>query len=91
MTMEVDKSKEVREVKVTLVYNLDEDTVNIDSGFLALGFKDPIGYTAKLIEMALEKWIVEKIGVNCPKCEIPINPEWNFCPECGWTWKEKNG
>jgi hypothetical protein len=88
MGMEAE-SKEVREVKVTLVYNLDEDAVYIDSGFFALGFKDPIGYTAKLMEMALEKWIIEKIGISCPECDIQIDPEWNFCPQCGWSWKEE--
>jgi hypothetical protein len=85
--MEKESSK--REVKVTLVYDLEHDTVNIDSGFFNSDFKDPIGYTAKLIEMSLEKWILEKIGMECPNCDIKIDPEWNFCPQCGWSWKKE--
>jgi hypothetical protein len=49
------------------------------------GFKDPIGYTAQLIQMGLEKWIREKVGISCPNCDREFKEGWSYCPNCGWN------
>jgi hypothetical protein len=76
--------------KVGIIIEFDlntEEITNIKSDFMveSYEFKDPIGYTAKLLQMALEKWVREKIGVFCPECDTPIDEGWKFCPECGWN------
>lgn len=80
-----------REVKVTIIFDLDSEECEIESGFedSRYGFNDPIDYTAKLLQMALEKWIREKIGIVCPACGKDFEDDWNFCPECGYTLLEK--
>lgn len=79
-------------VEVVITYDLDNEDIEIKSGFMnnPEGFKDPIGYTSHLIELALEKWIREKIGITCPECGTELNPEWDYCPKCSWSWRIKN-
>lgn len=75
-------------IEVTIGFNTDKEEIEyIKSDFLnnEYSFKDPIGYTAKLIEMGLEYWIREKIGVFCPECEVELQQGWSFCPSCGWS------
>ena len=86
--MEDKKQEGKRTLEVIIGFNVeDEDIEYIKSDFLkeSYGFKDPIGYTAKLIELALEKWIREKIGLFCPSCEEQLEEDWVFCPKCGWN------
>lgn len=78
--------KEIVEIKI--IYDLNNDTINVISGFENNDFEDPIGNTTRLIELGLEKWIIEKVGLYCPKCEIKMQPSWEFCPQCGWSWRE---
>lgn len=84
-----DEKKNVKgTIEVIIGFNLnDEEIEYIKSEFFneSYGYKDPIGYTAKLIEMALEKWIREKIGIFCPKCEEEMKENWIYCPNCGWS------
>lgn len=75
-------------VEVVIGFNLDTDEIAyIKSDFMdnKTEYKDPIGYTAMLMEMALTKWIREKIGVFCPQCDKELNEDWVFCPNCGWN------
>jgi hypothetical protein len=75
-------------IKVVIGFNRTSEEIDyIDSDFMkeGEGFKDPIGYTAKLIQMGLEKWIREKIGISCPKCDGEFKEGWQFCPNCGWN------
>ena len=80
-----------RVVAVILNYDLDTEELVIDSGFEAIGlaFKDPIGYTTHLLQMALEKWIREKVGMICPGCSIEMDETWDYCPKCGYTLLEE--
>jgi hypothetical protein len=74
-------------VEVTIGFNVEKEEIEyIKSDFMEEKneFKDGIGYTAQLIEMGLEKWIREKIGIFCPECSIELQEEWTFCPNCGW-------
>ena len=82
-----DGVKENRVVTVTLSYGLDTDKLTIDSQFenTKLDFKDPIGYTTHLLQMALEKWIREKVGMVCPSCSLEMNEDWDWCPKCGYS------
>lgn len=82
------KPNEIIEVKI--IYDMNTDEVVVKSGFENGQFDDPVGSTLRLIEYGLEKWIVERVGLFCPNCEIKIQPEWSLCPSCGWTWREKN-
>jgi len=88
-----DETEAKRTIEVIIGFNLDKEEIEyIKSDFLneVYGYKDPIGYTAKLIEMGLEKWIREKIGIFCPNCDETLEENWSFCPECGWSSVEKN-
>jgi len=80
-----------REVVVALKFNLDTEKLEIDSGFkdTGLAFKDPIGYTTHLLQMALEKWIREEVGMICPGCSIEMAEDWDYCPKCGYTLLEE--
>ncbi len=81
-----------RTIEVIIGFNLnDEEIEYIKSEFFneAYGYKDPVDYTAKLIEMALEKWIREKIGIFCPECSVQMQEDWVFCPSCGWSTEER--
>jgi hypothetical protein len=83
--MAVDKK---RVLEVIIGFNAtDEEIEYIKSDFMneSYGFKDPIGYTAKLIQMGLEHWIREKIGIFCPECDSEMKEGWKYCPECGWS------
>jgi len=83
-----DKIEKKRTVEVIIGFNINDEKVEyIKSDFMneKYGFKDPIGYTAKLIEMSLETWIREHIGLFCPECDIELNENWKYCPECGWN------
>ena len=85
MTEDISKK---RIIEVVIGFDATEEKVDyIKSDFMdeSFGFKDPVGYTAKLIEMALENWIREKIGIFCPECDFELNEGWKFCPECGWS------
>lgn len=88
----IDPNKDdTREVSVVLTYNLDTDELVIDSGFENSGmvFKDPIEYTTHLLQMGLEKWIREKVGMVCPSCSVDMDESWDFCPKCGYTLLEE--
>jgi hypothetical protein len=77
-----------RTFEVIIGFNANKEEIEyIKSDFLIekYGFKDPIGYTAKLIQMGLEKWIREKIGIFCPECSVKMQEGWIYCPECGWS------
>ena len=83
-----DKKSDKKTIDVTVGFNVnDEEIEYIRSDFFkeSYGYKDPIGYTAKLLQMALEKWIREKIGIFCPECESKLEEDWIFCPNCGWS------
>lgn len=74
--------------EVIIGFNANKEEIEyIKSDFLneEFGFKDPIGYTAKLIQMGLETWIRDKIGIFCPSCEVELQENWIFCPNCGWS------
>lgn len=76
-------------ITVKVSFDDDNDKLTIESDFMNKdGFKNPENDTLKLLQMAMEKWIIDKIGLYCPKCEIKIKPEWSYCPNCGWTWRE---
>jgi hypothetical protein len=76
-----------RTVSVTLTYNLNTEDLSIDSEFETSGlvFSDPIGYTTHLIQMGLEKWIREKVGMVCPNCSAEMDETWDWCPKCGYS------
>ena len=79
---------EKRIIDVTIGFNANDETIEyINSDFMneKYGFKDPIGYTAKLIQMGLEHWIRKEIGIFCPECDSEIKEDWKYCPECGWS------
>lgn len=79
-------------IEVVIGFNANREEIEyIKSDFLneEFGYKDPIGYTAKLIQMGLEKWLREKIGIFCPECEAQLEEGWAFCPSCGWSSNEK--
>lgn len=78
---------DVRKISVTLTYDLNTDELDIDSGFENKGivFADPIGYTTHLLQMGLEKWIREKVGMICPNCSLQMNEDWDWCPKCGYS------
>lgn len=82
----MNKNKDVIEVVVGFDIN-EEEISYIKSDFMKeeLGFKDGVGYTAKLLGMAMEKWIRENIGIFCPECNNKIEEKWSFCPNCGWS------
>ena len=84
------KEKDNRIVIVTLTYGLDTDKLKIDSQFEnpKFDFKDPIGYTSHLLQMALEKWIRERVGMVCPNCSLEMNEDWDWCPKCGYSLVE---
>lgn len=80
------KKEEKRTIEVVIGFNADDEEIEyIKSDFFEFEYKDPIGYTAKLIQMGLEKWIREKIGIFCPNCEAELQENWVFCPNCGWS------
>lgn len=84
----VEEEKTKRIIEVVIAFNADKEEIEfIKSDFLdeKYGYKDPIGYTAKLIQMGLETWIREKIGIFCPECDSQMNEGWSFCPNCGWS------
>lgn len=85
------KSDEKRMISVILNWNLDTEELDIESGFeeTGLAFKDPIGYTTHLLQMGLEKWIREKVGMICPGCSIEMEEDWDYCPKCGYTLLEE--
>ena len=67
-----------------------EEIIYIKSDFMDedVGFKDPIGYTAQLIQMGLEKWIRDKVGIICNECNLEFQEGWSYCPNCGWNLNE---
>jgi len=75
-------------IEVTIGFNTESEEIEyIKSDFLNenYSYKDPIGYTAKLIEMGLGWWVRNKIGLYCPECEAEMREGWAFCPNCGWS------
>jgi hypothetical protein len=77
-----------RTIEVVIGFDATEEKIDyIKSDFIneEYGFKDPVGYTAKLIEMGLEWWIREKIGIFCPECDVEMDEGWQYCPKCGWN------
>lgn len=79
-------------IEVVIGFDRDREEIKyIKSDFMdkKYGFKDPIGYTAQLIQMGLEKWIRDKIGVYCPDCDSELEEDWQYCPKCGWNPNEK--
>lgn len=88
---EEEKQKEI--VEVTIGFNFDREEIEyIKSDFMVekYGFKDPIGYTAKLIQMGLETWIRDKVGIYCPECGEELQENWIYCPNCGWSTENEN-
>lgn len=86
------EEKPKRIVEVTIGFDIDrEKIIYIESGFMKekVGYKDPIGYTAQLIQMGLEKWVRDNIGIFCPECELELKEGWSFCPNCGWGLKNE--
>ncbi len=86
--MTEDSKKLKKTIEVIIGFNPNTEIIEyIKSDFLNedFGYKDPIGYTAKLIQMGLETWIRDKIGIHCPNCEAEFQEGWIFCPECGWS------
>jgi len=82
------KDQTKRILEVVIGFDADrEEIAYIKSDFLnkELLFKDPVGYTAQLIQMGLDKWIREKIGMFCPECDIELQEGWSYCPNCGWN------
>ena len=79
-----------RKITVAITYDLDTDECVIDSGFVNAGltFKEPLEYTSHLIQMALEKWIREEIGMVCPNCSTEMDETWDWCPKCGYSLVE---
>lgn len=80
-------------IEVTIGFNFNEEKIAfIKSDFMneEYGFKDPIGYTAKLIQMGLETWIREHIGIYCPQCETELQENWIYCPSCGWSTENES-
>ena len=78
-------------IKITIGFNRDTEKIDfIDSDFMnkKADFKDPTGYTAQLIQMALEKWIRDTIGISCPECDGEFKEGWSYCPKCGWNPNE---
>jgi len=85
-----DKVKKV--IEVIIRFDTDkEEVIDIESDFMneKYNFKSPIEYTARLIQMALEKWIRDKIGIVCPECDNEFKEGWKFCPNCGWNPDEE--
>jgi len=85
---EPEAQEEKRTIEVTIGFNVNKEEIEyIKSDFFddAYGYKDPTGYTAKLIQMGLEKWIREKIGIFCPECDAALEEDWIYCPSCGWN------
>lgn len=81
-----------RIIEVTIGFDTDREKIEyIKSDFLRedYSYKDPIGYTAKLIGMGLDWWVKEKIGLFCPECETELSEGWQFCPSCGWSNTKK--
>jgi len=88
----MDKVEAKRIVEVVVGFDVNEEKIDyIKSDFMdeTLGFKDPIEYTAKLLQMGLEKWVRDNIGLLCPNCDAEIQENWRYCPECGWTNEEE--
>lgn len=78
-------------VQIVIGFNMiTEEIQYINSDFekQAEAYKDPIGYTAQLLQMAYDKWLAEKIGLFCPECDERMHQDWVFCPNCGWGNKE---
>ena len=82
-----EKVEDNRTVSIILTYGLDTDKLKIDSQFEnpKYDFKDPIGYTTHLLQLALEKWIIERVGMVCPSCSVEMNEDWDWCPKCGYS------
>jgi hypothetical protein len=80
-----DNIKKIVEIKIG--FDTDREEISyIESDFMneEYNYKDPIEYTVKLMEMALEKWIREKIGIICPNCDSTLEEGWLFCAYCGY-------
>jgi hypothetical protein len=79
-------NEDIIEVRIGFDRNREE-IAYIKSDFMDedAGFKDPIGYTAQLIQMGLEKWIRDKVGITCPECDLEFKEGWSYCPNCGWN------
>ena len=81
--------KEIIEVRIG--FNTTREEIQyINSDFMANAeeYKDPIGYTAQLLQMAYDKWLAENIGIFCPECDERMHQDWMFCPNCGWGDKK---
>lgn len=81
-----------RIIEVTIGFDTEREKIDyIKSDFMneENSFKDPVGYTARLIEMGLEHWIREQIGIFCPECDVELQEGWQFCPSCGWNTEKK--
>lgn len=82
--------EEKKIIEIYIGFNTNTEKIEyINSDFMDedLNYKDPIGYTGQLMEMALEKWVRDNIGVHCPECSVELEEDWKFCPNCGWNDK----
>ena len=77
-------------VEIKITFDLNTEEVNVESGFMTFknDFKEPVKYTSELLQMALKKWILEQVGVNCPECDLKFDKDWSFCPQCGWSVRD---
>jgi zinc-ribbon domain len=84
-----DKSKRIVEIKIG--FDVDDEKIKyIKSDFMNedLDFKEPIEYTSMLLQLALETWIREKVGLFCPECQEEIGEDWIYCPKCGYSFQD---
>jgi hypothetical protein len=83
--------KESRIVEIKIGFDVDDEEIKyIKSDFMdkSREFKEPVEYTVQLIQMALEKFIRDHIGLQCPECGIEIQEGWGFCPKCGYSFED---
>lgn len=64
-------------IKVLIEYHGNTDEITIKSEF-----KD-VNQTLKLIALAHDKWLKDKIGFKCPNCGTLIDSKWEYCANCG--------
>lgn len=67
----------IKTKKVLIEYIVDTDEIIVKSEW-----NDP-ERTLKQIQLGLEKWVKEYIGLKCPHCDEKINGNWEYCSYCG--------
>ncbi len=65
-------------INVKITYDYEKDEVIVFSEF------DEPENTIKLIQLGLEKFIIETTkNFKCPHCDSGVKAKWFHCPECG--------